>query len=289
MYSKEPAFQDTGLSSPITQIALALVASTPEGEHFASGTAVIIAPFIAITAKHVIDDFAQKYDHIRLERPTDLSFYLQAFQIVGADINLWQVQRLWLSHDTDVAFIRLTPASESATTYAWGKAGIDLMPPAVGDRVVAFGYPGSEISYPKKENGGVQVFASPKTAVGEVLEVHYTYRDKAMLPFPCFRTNARFDGGMSGGPVVNDQGKVIGIVCSNIPPENPGDEHCSYVSLLWSSMATLIDMPRQGHEPDAYYPVHELAVAGFISASGLENVTLHDNPQSTIQVRLHVP
>jgi hypothetical protein len=110
-----------------------------------------------------------------------------------------------------------------------------------------------------------------------------------MLPFPCFRTNARFDGGMSVGPVVNDQGKVVGIVCSNIPPEKPSDEHCSYVSLLWSSMATLIDMPRQGHEPGAYYPVHELAVAGLISAAGLENVTLHDNRQGTIQVRLHVP
>ena len=53
--SKKPSFRNLPeKGGPITRIALLLVASKKD-QHVAFGTATVIAPYIAITAKHVVE------------------------------------------------------------------------------------------------------------------------------------------------------------------------------------------------------------------------------------------
>ena len=37
-----------------------------------------------------------------------------------------------------------------------------------------------------------------------------------MLPFPCYHVGARFDAGMSGGPVFDEYGSLCGLVCASL-------------------------------------------------------------------------
>jgi V8-like Glu-specific endopeptidase len=60
-YSKVPSFTETGLNSPITEFALPLTARKGN-EFFPSGTAVVIAPYLALTAKHVIEDYWIRFE-----------------------------------------------------------------------------------------------------------------------------------------------------------------------------------------------------------------------------------
>lgn len=60
-FLKEPAFNNTGLDSPITEFALAIKAHKDD-HYYASGSAVIIGQNLAITAQHVIDDFFREFE-----------------------------------------------------------------------------------------------------------------------------------------------------------------------------------------------------------------------------------
>ena len=109
---------------------------------------------------------------------------------------------------------------------------------------------------------------------GEVKEIYALHRDSKMN-FPCYQVNARFDGGMSGGPVFNDNGHMCGIICSNIPPYSKDEEHISYVASLWPLMATTISANRKGNYPrEIHYPVYDLAKDSIIHTKNLDKVII---------------
>jgi serine protease Do len=83
-------------------------------------------------------------------------------------------------------------------------------PPKLGDVVTGYGFAGLDV---EKDGKGVE---RPMTqylyqSTGEVLEV--TPADlTSTMPWPRFRVSAEWPSGMSGGPVVNASGNVIGVI-----------------------------------------------------------------------------
>lgn len=75
--------------------------------------------------------------------------------------------------------------------------------------------------------------------IGKVIVAHPVKRDSVMLGFPSFETNARYDSGMSGGPMFNELGNVCGIICSSFDSSND-EEHISFASLLWPFLGVSI-------------------------------------------------
>jgi hypothetical protein len=126
----------------------------------------------------------------------------------------------------------------------------------------------------------IEYTTNPYTASGVVEEVHDERRDSYRLPFPCFRTNARFDRGMSGGPVFSEEGYLCGIICSSMPPElgNEDGEHVSYVASLWPSMGIVVAYDREGYPHGVFYPAMELATGGFIAAIDAAKVSVVYDP-----------
>lgn len=49
--------------------------------------------------------------------------------------------------------------------------------------------------------------------MGTIRQVYPFGRDAVMLAFPCFEIEARFDPGMSGGLVVDESGRLCGLIC----------------------------------------------------------------------------
>jgi hypothetical protein len=180
-----------------------------------------------------------------------------------------------MSECTDIAFLYLAPYSENALNHTtWKTPKMNLLPPNVGTRIQGFGYPKSEITdmILNEKNINLTWGDSPSTTIGKVMEIHSEKRDSSMLNFPCFRTNARMDTGMSGGPVFNEKGELCGIVCSSLEMEN-----VSYVASLWPSMATMIDFEREDIAPGTKYPVLDLVRSGYMSALNWQKLSLEDN------------
>jgi hypothetical protein len=275
-----PSFKHTGLRSIITEFALSLVAEK-DGIFLPSGTATVIAPFVAVTARHVVEDFWKYFETTEIrtgDRQT--TFHLRAFQVLdeGAQGAFWNVSRMWLSPHTDVAFLCLTPFSPEAGAHVWRSLHLNLLPPPIGSTISGFGYHSSSIIVVERteQRTRIEWKDEPTTTMGEVLEIHEARRDAARLHFPCFRTNARFDGGMSGGPVFNQEGQLCGIICSSLPPGGGSPEHTSYVTTLWPSMGTVIDVEREDLPAGTRYPILDAAERGFIKALHWERVILVD-------------
>jgi hypothetical protein len=283
-------FVDTPLPSPITEFVVQITSNLDGEDHYASGTGVIVAPFLAFAARHVLEEHWMRHHQTPLplsgESAGRFSFVLA--QLVGNTLNLWTVTRLWAAGHTDIVALRLTPYSEGATNYQFRHLTLDLMPPQVGEAIHAFGYSESRIGAtgPKQYT----LAQRPATTHGRVMEVHHVLRDEVRMPFPCFRTNARFDGGMSGGPVFNKTGQLCGLICSSYPPFTPDEDHASYVVSLWPAMAIPIDLNRVGHPRDVRYPMFDLVRDNILVAKNADRVTV--GPLSEVgvpTVSLHIP
>ncbi|WP_299521825.1 30S ribosomal protein THX [Winogradskyella sp.] len=273
-FSKKSSFKKTKQSDVITELTLALV-SEKNGFYYSSGSAVIIAPYLAITAKHIIEDFFNKYDNKdkkTLKNKTGEikgTFSLTAFQTLGGekDKSIWSITRMWPCASTDIYFLRLTPASQLALDYKWKKITLDFKTVKVGERVSAFGYGNSKYIKEKSLNN---LTYEASTSVGEIIEVYPEKRDSSRLNFPCFMTNSRYDGGMSGGPVFNERGFLCGLICSSLPARNINEEDVSYVSLLKPILMTQIDIPYIELGQIGIYPILKLVEEGIISAVDYE-------------------
>ena len=280
-----PNFVDTEFPSVITEWAVPL--ASQRGDHWwASGTAVMVAPYLAITAKHVIEDhWNRQQGPIDHSRGSHGDFSILAFQVPESGRPcLWAVRKIWPSAHTDIAFLKLEPWNEGATGHVWRWVTIDVLPPAVGSLISAFGYHASTIA-----NGDpVQWRHHASNSFGRVEEVFAERRDVSRLDFPCFSVDAQFDGGMSGGPVFNQSGELCGLICSSLPAVPPDTRHTSYVTTLWPALGAVLDLERQGY-PIEEYPAIELARGGQMVVRNWERVDVAFSEPNLCSVCLRPP
>ena len=255
-------YEFTHWDSPIAQVAGVLVAGTDETDLIPIGTGFFCAPNLALTARHVVDEIFVRFEKcLPTKAVGQVSFGLQLAHWRDGALRKWDVVAYGYSASIDIAALVLEPAAPLPNGFSWILPRFETLPPALGERVAAFGYPRS--SHRVTEEGAAKIGLDPRTATGSVIEIHPRQRDGYFLPFPCFRTDAQFDGGISGGPVFNAAGRICGLVSSNLPPENPDGEHVSYVSLIWPALGLRLrrslDTPSEPTEP---YFLKELAVDG---------------------------
>lgn len=112
--------------------------------------------------------------------------------------------------------------------------------PRVGDIVVALGFPYVDTIHASPEGartiiseGGLQA------AYGTVTALHPRGRDRAN-PTPVFEVAAHWPSGMSGGPVLNASGEVIGLVSRAMDPE-PGQDLGTGWAVWFEALPTLAE------------------------------------------------
>jgi hypothetical protein len=280
LYSKEPAFNAVTEPAGITELVFRLVAFD-QNEWFPQGACTAIASHLCVTAKHVILDFL---DHFCAgSTATSLqvsSFSLQALQILDNPLRyaVWSVCNAYLSPLSDIALLHLAPyctvADKITTAQGWKQVRLSLFPPSVAARIVGFGFHSSAATVTKNPQGGpnVHIHDKPTATVGEVRQVHAARRDSARLNFPCYQVNARFDGGMSGGPVFDESGRLCGIICSSFPSTSPEEEHASYVATLWPATGIPLDVK------GVWRTLLDLTREGVVAADGWERIRLQEFP-----------
>ena len=185
------------------------------------GSGVMVGPGLLLTATHVLDEFPRDGGG-----PVFLTF-------------LPHTARAWLPHDhmtasgksdvdetrrkvSDVSLVSCTLNSAEHKDFPLMLAPMQVALPLIGERLWAFGYRHQLI-----DNGAASI--SPIVSSGLVTAAFPHGRGERM-PSPCFEVNMDTIGGMSGGPVVNSDGYLVGIVSSSL------EGGPSYITLIWDAL-----------------------------------------------------
>jgi hypothetical protein len=266
------------------------------------GTGFVIAPDgLMMTASHVLIE-AEKHK-IREKRP-DGEFYdyyeLYALYITNeqhGEYNqytvggLWPIDNLWCPNELDIGFCWLRQATRNGKLITFPVVKLSPGIPKVGEQISGFGYYNSNSSLTDEViNSQIKVNYLHDTAFtrGEILEIYPVKRDNGSLKFPCFHTDARFEYGMSGGPIFNQAGAVCGVICYGMPPIEEDPRYISYGSLLWPAMAAQIEVcidPAKGVETLLIY---DLVKKGYISTDEtFKNISivLAPNGERTVSIQ----
>ena len=269
-------FAETRDDQAVHALASPLLTIRHGQDQYASGTAVVVGAGYALTAYHVLADFVERYEGVR-NVSAHLNITFEIFMYLTVDQGKSQIPlkvlRAWNSPPLDLALLAFGVPQDFPDTHRWTMPRLTLRPPKVGTRIAAFGFPNSELKALEQPNSySLDVHA--RTSTGVVQEIHHERRDLARMPFPCFRTDARYDGGMSGGPIFDDSGHLCGIVCSSLPPFEEGESHTSYGCSLWPMVGILLDSASPTGSGGDYRPVMQLFRERSLSAVDLDQVTL---------------
>ncbi len=278
--NEEPTFQDTQHRDVITGVALRLI-SYRGSRALISGTAVVVGPNLLLTAAHVVEHHWETHESRPIKDASNTgSYQLLAYQAgtPSQPIAGWLVRKIHTLTPYDLALLVIVPANDGAMLRKLVGPQVSVTPPALGSRLFAFGYRESEIECVELEDiMQLEFLDHPTTATGTVEELHLERRDSSLLKFPCFRTNARFDAGMSGGPIIGENGTLVGIVATGTNTGEQTASGLSYGSLLWPVLGISLEVPRQGLEEKIPYLAYELARDGVMPTIGWQNAIVEEN------------
>jgi hypothetical protein len=199
---------------------------------FVHGSAVLIAPGVALAARHVIEPFLLRLREGRAS--------LLCASITSSHLMMWHCRKITLVNNSDLAILILSYGSELPPENIFRMAAITTRLPMIGEQVSMVGFTAADDEFPY-DPAGASVLGHVRVSVGTITN-RYPYpcgRDQVMVPWPAIEIASSASGGMSGGPVFDQHGLLVGVVCTSFGAE----DHIgpSYVSLLWPALTTPID------------------------------------------------
>ncbi len=183
------------------------------------GTAMMIAPGVAVTATHVLDELQATGWTVDARGPGG-----------GGSLSWWRAtgfgRKVYVDRQTeevrassDLAVMALELAGDPGRVLELPIPVFAPDVPAVGESVMVLGF---------QSGGGDPETLSLFASRGVVTAQHLNGRDRVMLPNPCLEVELDIRGGMSGGAVVNRHGELVGIASSSVQD----GERLGFVSLL---------------------------------------------------------
>jgi len=149
-------------------------------KHRIWGSAVMVAPGVALTARHVVDEMRDK------GFLTEGGGYLQALGFSQDGMAFWNTDS-FTSGDSDLSILTLVraiapPAPVAERMISVNLATLAARQPSVEESISLVGFAASEIEFETSKNyrgAGIGLFVS----VGPVIDVYGTRRDRS-LPNP---------------------------------------------------------------------------------------------------------
>lgn len=250
-----------GLSTTVVPILLRLNAVPPS----IYGTAFCLAQFasgdtIFATAKHVI---AELVDTQSLQAfvllPKTLENHEDRNSLTGVTIH----QIALAEGYSDVALVVANPKrSELPVVSDLKPLPVTFGSPQVGEYCMSIGYP------QEPGSNAYEMMASR----GVIEEVHPRRRDSVLSTFPSFRTNAQYKHGMSGGPIIDIRGRVIGLISHGTEADDP-ENVTGYGASIGAMIELKLDLEDDNGNVQEF-AIPQLAEMGFLGSKKDEAITL---------------
>jgi Trypsin-like peptidase domain len=213
---------------------------TDQVEQRVEGSGVLVAPGIALCATHVIEP--------HMQRLMTGNASATCFGIASHGLQIWNVRKITSVPETDVTILGLELASNLPPGNTLLQSIVSTRTPAVGEKLQICGFRANSASFSRDDRGGVTTSGEMWVSQGTVLETHPFGRDRAMITWPVLAVDVPALGGMSGGPVYDGNGLLVGILCSSF--DYADGTGTSFVSLLWPALAARF----YGAWPAGLYP-----------------------------------
>lgn len=206
---------------------------------------------LVVTARHVVDEVVRIHASAAEESdefcgvlcicPEPTPELPQNF--VGGVLPIADV---WTNNFLDIALMLMELPVHNETKEFLPIGAMALSPGIsdIGQPCIGMGYTSIDWQVSKAEMP--EISQSYNATRGMLEEIHFPRRDQR-LNFPCFLTDARFDLGMSGGPIISatSQG-VCGVICSGTEMADPTIPRISYGSLIGPALAIPLEMTSKG-------------------------------------------
>ena len=204
---------------PVFEGVLLAVGFRDDAGHHTLGSAVLVGPGIALCAHHVVED--------HLAGIRDGSTYVICQGLAEDGLLLWEVRNITSVGTTDLCVLCMVfrtelPGSGIALAHPTTRM------PAVGEELVIGGFTAAERTTPISRD--MRIRGDTRFSKGRVIDVYPEGRDR-MLPGPSLAVECPALGGMSGGPVFDSRGYLVGVLTSSIE----GNE-VAFVSHIWPAL-----------------------------------------------------
>jgi hypothetical protein len=268
------------------------------GEYIPLGTGFMLTDGLLVTAGHVVRE-AMKHSSRQLKDgkwQDAWAFYAlyNSDQKISEDRYLGgmvPISQTCTSDLTDIAFCRLDlPVHiETGEKPRVGVTDITFRPPRVGEHIMALGYHERSFGVENPVEGeamvdahNVIVRASTAQSHGVVTDVRPLATGLRGWKFPCFETDARFAGGMSGGPIFGEKNGVVGIVSTGLGDSN------GLGSLLWpgAGMQLPFYQPREDGLPTTLLDLVRLGTVHCDESKDLVEVRYEESGRTHTSIRL---
>ena len=228
-------------------------------EPVASGSAFLVAPGIAITARHVVEDSTTTDD------PSLIAVFVSGESIQGYE-GPWggplAVRQVILNTEHDLAIVTLEWGEIDGAPFRCAAAPLTTRVPEVGETVFSVGY--TNVSAELSDTT-IELAQKVVATRGVIVETFPDGRD-FLINYPVIMGGFPAPGGLSGGPVVDERGNVFAVVSRSMEPFEEVTEWTSYASLI----GPVLDMPFSVNLDGVLgeHTLRALALAGVVAHDG---------------------
>jgi hypothetical protein len=197
---------------------LGLAFNTKNG-HELDGTAVMVAPGLAVTTTHIFQNVTE-----RIRQGTVVPY---CYGVREGRLDIWKVTEVAHSPDDDIALLAVAACSKLPEDRTYYRLGITARAPRNGEPLHVLGFRRGGISSSgNRHDVEVNLYASR----GSVTAVYPRGRDKTLVPYPAIELDCGSLGGMSGGAAIDENGLLVGVISRGLDTaEQTGPTYVSWI------------------------------------------------------------
>lgn len=240
-FSEGDYIRDTGSLSVMDGMVLAFGSIDKTGTSIC-GSGVMVAPGLMVTANHVAEETVNTASAALSFLPDNRIriWSLGERQIIASALEQPVLAGSpYRKMKSDVTLVACTLISEPVIEHSLRMAQIEIAIPKVGERLWAVGY--RELL-----QGGIRGLGMLCSS-GLITELHLEGRGSHLVG-PCVEVAMNTLGGMSGGPVFNAEGHLVGIVSTSYDSDDLRGP--TFISLIWPAVVGEV----AANWPPGYWP-----------------------------------